>query len=79
MSGERKPSNPGDPGFLREDRIEEIAESFLRALRGGRRPDRTDLILAHPDLGKDLEDRLALVELLFLAGSSRKENGAGAP
>ncbi|MBI4606681.1 MAG: protein kinase [Planctomycetes bacterium] len=58
----------GDEPVLEAERlVEEIAESFLEALREGRTTSRRELVAAHPELAERLDRRLTFIEILHEA------------
>jgi tetratricopeptide (TPR) repeat protein/tRNA A-37 threonylcarbamoyl transferase component Bud32 len=63
----------------REQRLDEVVTSYLRALAGGHAPERQEWLACHPDLTDDLTDFLAAQEEMDrLAGPLREAVRAAA-
>jgi hypothetical protein len=63
----------------REQRLDEVVTSYLRALAGGHAPERQEWLARHPDLADELTDFLAAQEEMDrLAGPLREAVRAAA-
>ncbi|MBI3467785.1 MAG: protein kinase, partial [Planctomycetes bacterium] len=68
MSEQKPPEpTPSSDGILEEveRQVESIAERYLDQLQAGQKPDRRALLAAHPEIAKELERRLVLVEIMY--------------
>src|SRR5215467_5851141 len=75
-AGETMSPNPADDptGQHLVELIEAIVARYLAQLQAGENPDRGALLRAHPELGLQLEHRLAFVEMVHHVGLGSQEN-----
>jgi WD40 repeat protein len=83
MSSATEPNGTHGPNHSdaeKERRVRTVVAQFLGRLEVGEEPDPYELILAHPDIAAELEERLDTVDALFhLAPDRRPEPGNRAP